>query len=561
MSSNRDLSRLSKTLSVLLHRRVLASHSGRALPSPVRATIPPPQSISVPVAARLAPQHTLATATAFPLPIDLVEGSVARLRWVALGFALAVVAVYVVGMHGGSHWIDPETAPSSYRVALKLAVVAGLCMSALSFTRLLSPYRLLDAALLFQVGGGLLISLAENAVPRLENEVVRGQPSLAVWIAFFVLAVPSSFGKSTLAAVVTACMGPVGLGIQVILGNVVSPPPWDWILLFATPFFMAAAASALTRFMYDLGAQVSQARDLGSYRLLECVGQGGMGEVWRARHRMLAREAAIKLIRYDTLQAVTPDQVAAAKRRFEREAKTTAALQSPHTVTLYDYGVAEDGRFYYVMELLAGLNLEVLVQRHGPLPAARAVYILLQVCDSLGEAHRQGLVHRDIKPSNVLLCRLGNSYDFAKVLDFGLVKLSTEYHTQRSSSHMIGTPTFMPPEAVEAREDLDWRADIYSFGCLAYWLLTGRLVFEEANTTAVILAHLRKQPLPPSQATENSVPPALDALVLECIEKDPSRRPQSMEIVAERLTRSDVGEAWNAHRAELWWRSYRPETG
>ena len=478
----------------------------------------------------------------------------------SLGLAIAALAVYFIGQHSESAWIDPDSAPATYRFACLMSVVAGLAMFAVAHFRLLSPLdRLLDAALLFEVGVGLLISIAENAIAPLPGETMRGQTSLAVWIAFFVLAVPASRGKSTLAAVMTACMGPVGLGVQVFFGNVPTPPLFHWFLPFATSFFMAAAASALARTMYDLGAQARQARELGSYQLVERLGQGGMGEVWRARHRMLAREAAIKLIRADALQTMSVAQANDAKRRFEREALATAQLQSPHTVTLYDYGVAEDGRFYYVMELLSGITLEELVQRFGPQPAARAAYVLLQVCDSLAEAHRLGLVHRDITHRNVLLCRLGNSYDFAKVLDFGLVKQTSGNHTGPTESHVaVGTAAFLSPEAALARP-MDARADIYSLGCLAYWLLSGKLVFEEANTTAMILAQVQRQPVPPSQVTEQEIPAALEAIVLDCLAKEPAARPPSVDVIMERLSACPLSERWDAYRAERWWRAHQPE--
>ncbi len=556
MSSSR-LSRLGDTLSTVLYPRKRARVAAPGA-SPAWQQREPPLA-SVRETARLAPQHPAVTVTTLPVPVDVVEGSIARLRWVALGLALASLAVYFIGKYYGT-WIDPDAAPASYGIACWLAAFGGVGMFALAHSRRVSPYRLLDAALIFQVVGGLLISLAENAVPRLPGEVIRGQPSLAVWIAFFVLAVPASVGKSTLAAIVTACMGPLGLGVQVILGNVPTPPPLQWVLPFAVSFFMAAAASALARFVYDLRVEVVQARQLGSYHLVELLGRGGMGEVWRARHRLLAREAAIKLIRTDALQAASPAHLVAAQRRFEREAQVTSGLRSPHTVTLYDYGVAEDGRFYYVMELLEGMNLEMLVQRFGPVPASRAVCILLQICDSLGEAHRHGLIHRDIKPANVLLCRLGIHHDFVKVLDFGLVRRAAGDGSHVSVSHVAaGTPAFLAPEAAEAKLDLDARVDIYSLGCLAYWLLTGRIVFEEASSMATILAHVRQQPVPPSQRTENEIPAALENLIMQCLEKDPVRRPQSVEIIAEHLGACAVGETWDARRAEHWWRTHQPE--
>ncbi len=197
------------------------------------------------------------------------------------------------------------------------------------------------------------------------------------------------------------------------------------------------------------------------------------------------------------------------------------------------------------------------MKQHGPLPDGRVVYVLLQICDSLTEAHRHGLLHRDITYRNVLLCRLANSCDFVKVLDFGLVKDVSGDPLDMSSSHVVaGTAPFLSPEAALGHQ-LDVRADIYSFGCLAYWLLTGRHVFEETNGTEIILAHVQKKPQPPSQVTENPIPPALEAHVLDCLEKKTPARPASIQVVAERLGCA-VKEVWDVHRADLWWRKHQP---
>jgi serine/threonine-protein kinase len=191
------------------------------------------------------------------------------------------------------------------------------------------------------------------------------------------------------------------------------------------------------------------------------------------------------------------------QRRFEQEAKATALLRSPHTIGLYDFGVSENGIFYYVMELLDGIDLETLVQKFGPQPAARVVYILRQVCRSLDDAHNHGLIHRDIKPTNIFLCRMGNEYDYAKVLDFGLVKVLESNEPQMTGTHATtGTPAYMAPELAMGSSNIDGRTDLYGLGCVAYWLLTGQMVFEENGSTAMMLAHLQKVPVPPSQRTE-----------------------------------------------------------
>jgi serine/threonine-protein kinase len=276
---------------------------------------------------------------------------------------------------------------------------------------------------------------------------------------------------------------------------------------------------------------------------------------------MLARDAAIKLIQPDMLNRISGKNAALMRRRFEQEAKTTASLRSPHTVELYDFGVSEDGVFYYVMEMLDGIDLGTLVKKFGPLPAARAVYILRQVCRSLADAHRNGMIHRDIKPANIFLCRMGNEYDFAKVLDFGLVKV-----LDRDEAHMTmdgqttGTPAFMAPELALGNSQIDGRCDLYGLGCVAYWLVTGSLVFEEAGAGPMMLAHLQKAPVPPSARSELAVPALLDQAILMCLAKNPEERPASAEILARMLDSCDGAGSWTPEDAERWWCTNRPET-
>jgi serine/threonine-protein kinase len=310
------------------------------------------------------------------------------------------------------------------------------------------------------------------------------------------------------------------------------------------------------RVVYYLGTEVKRARELGSYRLEEKLGEGGMGEVWRARHRMLSRPAAIKLIRPSSAgdgRAGVSDE---AVRRFQREAEVIARLRSPHTVELFDFGIAADGAFYYVMELLDGLDADSLLRRFGPIPAERAIYLLRQVCHSLSEAQSCGLVHRDIKPANIFLCRYGEEYDFVKVLDFGIVgavrdpAATSPVHTQENAVH--GTPLFMAPEQALGTA-VDGRADIYATGCVAYWLLTGQFVFTAETQMGLLLQHAQAPPLPPSARTDMPIPTALDDLVLSCLAKDPAKRPQSARELSLRLAEVEGASAWTQDRAREWW--------
>jgi DNA-binding NtrC family response regulator len=293
---------------------------------------------------------------------------------------------------------------------------------------------------------------------------------------------------------------------------------------------------------------------LGHYRLLEKIGHGGMGEVWRATHQLLARPAAVKLIRTEMLEKGTRE---AAVGRFQLEARAIASLSSPNTVRLYDFGVSEAGEFYYVMELLNGMDLGSLVAQFGPLPSERVVHFLRQACRSLAEAHEAGLLHRDIKPQNMFVCRLGLDYDALKVLDFGLVKWVGSDETQLTTENMLtGTPSTMPPERI-LNGPPDERSDLYSLGCAAYWLLTGRPVFA-GDPMAMLLHHVRTEPAPPSTLTARPIPEGLERAVLSCLAKDPAGRPRSALDLWRQLSDVSLTEPWTSERAEQWWREHVP---
>jgi CHASE1-domain containing sensor protein/tRNA A-37 threonylcarbamoyl transferase component Bud32 len=325
---------------------------------------------------------------------------------------------------------------------------------------------------------------------------------------------------------------------------------------------LAAFGSRALLQMRHLRQRVDEAMELGQYRLGRRLGEGGMGIVYQAEHRMLARPAAVKLIRPATRDDHNERNHQLLLERFEREARATAALHSAHTIQVYDFGRTDRGEFYYVMELLDGLDLETLVQRIGPVEPARVVHILQQVCRSLAEAHFAGLVHRDIKPANIYLCHHGLEYDFVKVLDFGLVRddrrSTAEDLTATSPDTFVGTPAFCAPEMVAPEIDVDGRSDIYSLGCVAYWLLTGRAVFEGETALAVILAHVDEKPTPPSALSEIEIPPGLESIVMSCLEKEPSRRPRSAEELARGLEACAAAAEWTQTRARKWWETHRP---
>jgi CHASE1-domain containing sensor protein len=338
------------------------------------------------------------------------------------------------------------------------------------------------------------------------------------------------------------------------------------VVLWGAGMLLGVLAAFGTGALMQIGQlrkRVDEAVELGQYRLGRRLGEGGMGVVYEAEHRMLARPAAIKLIRSEVSGRDRSHQ--RALDRFEREARATAALRSPHTIQVYDFGLTDDGEFYYVMELLDGLDLDTLVRECGPVEPARVVHILRQACRSLAEAHAAGLVHRDIKPANIYLCRHGLEHDVVKILDFGLVREQRrpgEDPTVTNPDMFLGTPAYSAPEMATPREGVDGRADIYSLGCVAYWLLTGSLVFEGSTSMIVLVGHATQTPAPPSQRVEQTVPPDLEQIVLRCLEKDPSRRPQTAKELAVLLRDCSCHGSWTEEDAAVWWanRGERPST-
>jgi DNA-binding NtrC family response regulator len=300
---------------------------------------------------------------------------------------------------------------------------------------------------------------------------------------------------------------------------------------------------------------------IGSYSLLERLGSGGMGEVWLARHHLLARPAAVKLLRVPASATPGEEDRRTLTQRFEREAHATAELQSPHTVQLYDFGIADNGHFYYVMERLRGMDLQRMIEQFGPLPPARAISFLKQACRSLAEAHALGLVHRDIKPGNLFICRLGQEYDFLKVLDFGVVSR----HRSEPAMHMttagmvLGTPAFLAPELAIGDAAFDGRADIYALGCVGFWLLAGRPPFEAGDAISLLMHHTKTPPPPPSSLAEERIPAALDKVILACLAKEPAERPANADALWEDLHAIRIADPWDRHMARSWWELHAPE--
>jgi serine/threonine-protein kinase len=325
---------------------------------------------------------------------------------------------------------------------------------------------------------------------------------------------------------------------------------WDSLNTFILMMAVAGGGSVFgVKTIGGLRRQAFEARQLGQYRLTQRIGQGGMGEVYLAEHRLLKRPCVVKLIRPDKTKS--PGVLA----RFQREVRATAKLTHWNTVEIFDYGCAEDGTFYYVMEFLPGMNLSELVERYGPLPPERVVYLLRQACDALSEAHNAGLVHRDIKPGNIFAAERGGVYDVVKLLDFGLVKplFGDEPVELTVEGTVTGSPLYMSPEQASGESNPDLRSDIYSLGAVGYFLLTGRPPFQSEKTIKILLAHINEPAVPPT-TYRPEIPADLEQIILRCLSKSPDERFPDAPTLADSLDACDCARGWSPQLASLWWR-------
>jgi serine/threonine-protein kinase len=453
-----------------------------------------------------------------------------------------VDAVVIAALVGGiallwSRW----PVPLAWLKALELGMLALLASrNAVVQYRLMLGYSLQDDPMMAQL--------------TMKNFVLL----TAILILTYGLYVPKSWRRAALA------VGPLALlpfAILLVL-YLRYPEAMAWLVQGSrknpdTPRIILLIFDALILLMLAVGAtfgartisrlrrQVAEARQLGQYRLRRRIGAGGMGEVYLAEHQLLKRPCAVKLIRQG--DATDPH----ALERFEREVRLTARLSHPNTVEIYDYGRAEDGTYYYVMEYLQGLSLAELVERHGPLPPARAVHLLRQVCGALREAHAAGLIHRDIKPSNIFAARRGGMEDVAKLLDFGLARCTARAADISAEGQILGTPLFMSPEQARGGRELDERSDIYSLGAVAYYLLTGRPPFEGEGGIAVMIAHAR-DPVPPPSRVRPGIPADLERVVLRCLAKAPAERFPDAGSLERALGQCGCAGDWDQERAARW---------
>ncbi|MDA8255944.1 MAG: serine/threonine protein kinase [Betaproteobacteria bacterium] len=418
---------------------------------------------------------------------------------------------------------------------------------------LLTPSR--HAAELVQRGLAQRLALPDAESERLTRLAVealakRGEDGEGILLTPY----PNYLGRDVIGAWRWLHEHDIGVGIEIEASEAYAPLTYlqvgfGVILLFIFAVWLSGFLSpnALATLLRRDGST----RQLGPYRLLRQIGEGAISNVYLAQHRMLKRPAAVKVLKTQS----TKEEWTA---RFQREVQLSSLLHHPNTISIYDYGVGPGGELWYAMEYLEGLSLADLVERYGPVPPARAAYILRQACASLWEAHSCGLVHRDIKPQNIMLCEIRGERDFVKVLDFGLVKQITGEQTRDLTGTMriLGTPLYMSPERIRNPSDADGRADIYALGAVGFYLLTGKRLFETETEHDLTYQVLHTVPRLASECSPFAVPVELDALIGRCLEKNPAARPQAIAEVAGALDGVLVHMPWTRIQIDAWWQKH-----
>jgi serine/threonine-protein kinase len=439
------------------------------------------------------------------------------------------------------------------------AVIAGLLVSPM----VLSSFRV--RALEFTLFGGLIASVVATQyevnlalvqpkdLPGMVAYIKNGVIQTVVLMLLYGTFIPNK--PRTVACVVLAMALAPLVGVALLTAHPEVAPQVDQLRSVeqtgSNALFLALAAGMAiygSTILYGLRKELHEAQKFGLYQLGRKLGEGGMGEVYLAEHQLLKRPCALKLIK----PAAGSNPIALA--RFEREVQTAARLSHPNTIEIYDYGHTSDGTFYYVMEYLQGMSLADLVQTGGPLPAGRLIYLVRQVCAALAEAHALGLVHRDLKPANVFVAVRGGECDVAKVLDFGLVKLTRDPDSAELTGELAvsGTPAYMAPEQAIGDRTLDARADIYALGVLMYTALTGQPPFKGDSAFAVMMAHARDAVVPPAQVRPG-VPADLERVVLRCLAKRRDERYPTVKALEEALAACASAGDWGPNRAAAWW--------
>ena len=461
----------------------------------------------------------------------------------------SVVLLYLLASNAvATAVVGPRTGVSGPAMRTAYLVLTAVCVGIfVACWRRRLGARTLRAV---DVGGFLALATGMVCVCLASDDQQNAPATMRVAGVFLILSraglLPSTARRTAVASFGTAII--LALGVLLLPATVGHGPLYYAFASFRVQAVAAVVATLTSLTIYGLRRQVEEARRLGQYVLEEVIGQGGMGRVYRARHALLRRGTAIKLL--------LPEQVGeAALLRFEREVQATARLTHPSTVAVYDYGRTPDGVFYYAMEHLDGGDLDDLVAYAGALPAGRVVFILEQVCGALQEAHGAGLVHRDVKPANMIVCERGGEGDVAKVLDFGLVKGidAKEPAGPPGAGGLTGTPLYMAPESITAPDGVDARSDLYAVGAVAYFLLTGGAPFRAATVAEIYAHHVHTVPERPSLRLGAPIPADLEEVVLRCLAKSPGDRFQDAASLGEALRGCTEGPPWRPVDARAWW--------
>lgn len=521
-------------------------------------TLVPAETAEHPRTARASGHVALVTGR----PSSLGSEVTALLRERLQAAALALLAIsapaflWLALTHGGRLWVIPLMVALRFLLALGVYALmrsaANLTLDRLRWVE----YALFGGATLLMMTGqyfGNREFIREGDLLGMVSYERQGVLQICILMMLYSVFIPNG-PKRAARFVLTMAMGPLLVLSVALERDAVETLPADrrMIVIQAVGnalsiMFVAGLSIYCTKILNGLRSQLREARRFGQYQLGALLGSGGMGEVYLAEHQLLKRPCALKLIRSE----ISANSVALA--RFEREVRSAARLSNPHVVEIFDYGHADDGTFYYVMEFLTGLSLHDLVSQYGPLPAGRAIYLMRQICSGLAEAHALGLVHRDLKPANIFIAVRGGEYDVSKVLDFGLVKLAPNEGAELTADNTVsGTPSFMSPEQATGRRDVDGRSDIYALGAILYFMLTGRPPFEGDNAMAVMIAHARDPVVPPSQY-RNDIPAELESVVLRCLRKLPADRYADTRALSRDLAACPESGDWDEDRAEAWW--------
>lgn len=447
-----------------------------------------------------------------------------------------------------SDWINP-TATADLFTACVLLVAAAI-VTLRPFTRPVLQAIDLIATLLFVAGITMLgVTARDSWAPEMVI-LVGGMLALVARTTL----VPSTARYTLWVGVAASAIMVAGIWATVADDVAPSHSPLYYALIAASwCALMVATTTVASSTIYGLRQKASLAERLGQYVLEEEIGRGAMGVVYRARHAMMLRPTAVKLIR-DEHVGSRPIE------RFKREIRATAKLSHPATIAVYDCGRSPDGVFFYAMELLDGIEIRTIIRRYGPMHPGRIVHVMREVAGSLAEAHEAGLIHRDIKPGNIMLCRHGGRVDVVKVLDFGLVKEMNEDAASgaklSATGAVVGTPMYMSPEAVSTPSKVDARSDIYSLGATAYHMLTGRPPFDTRSRREALSLQVSELPESPASVMPFEPPEDLEALIMQCLSKDPEQRPSSARDLERRLARCADAHTWTADEARSWWNKH-----